>query len=62
LDPHCPDDGLKTFSLAAWRYENERIFLIARKGHSIGFSRQPGSSVWFKDPPSGSALYLRKTP
>lgn len=62
LDLHCTDDGLKTFAPAAWRYENERIFLIARKGHSIGFSRQPGSAVWFKDPPAGAPLYLRKTP
>lgn len=55
----CKDDGLAVFDPAGWRLEGDRLFLVARKGHSIGFSKgQDG--VWFKDPAQGRPLFLRR--
>jgi Protease inhibitor Inh len=60
LDPACTDAGLKVFDPAGWRMEGERLFLVARKGHAIGFTRSREGN-FFKDPPQGKPLVLVKT-
>ena len=60
LDPACTDAGLKVFDPAGWRMEGERLFLVARKGHAIGFSRSREGN-FFKDPPQGKPLVMVRT-
>lgn len=60
LDPACADAGLKVFDPAGWRMEGERLFLVARKGHTIGFSRTREGHL-FKDPPQGRPLLMVKS-
>lgn len=62
LSGDCRDEGLKTFSPAGWRYENSRIFLVAKKSHSIGFTAEPQSATWVKDPPAGRPLLMKRAP
>jgi hypothetical protein len=59
LDPACTDAGLKVFDPAGWRMEGERLFLVARKGHAIGFSKTREGN-FFKDPPQGKPLVMVK--
>ena len=59
LDPACTDAGLKVFDPAGWRIEGERLFLVARKGHAIGFSKTREGN-YFKDPPQGRPLVMVK--
>lgn len=57
LDASCSDAGLKVFDPAGWRVEGDRLFLVARKGHSIGFSKTRDGH-FFKDPPQGKPLLM----
>lgn len=59
LDASCADEGLRTFNPVGWQFEADRIFLLARKGHSIGFTAAPGGE-WIKDPVAGRPLWMRK--
>lgn len=59
LESTCDDRGLLIFDPVGWRYENERLFLVARKGHSIGFQSER-DGVWRKEPAQGRPLQLRK--
>ncbi len=58
LDAACRDEGLRVFDPVGWQYENGRIFLLAKRGSSIGFTRDGGA--WRKDPESGRPLWMRK--
>ena len=58
LDESCADDGLRTFNPVGWQYDSGRIFLLAKKGHSIGFTATGGG--WTKDPAAGKPLFMRK--
>ncbi|MGL4323632.1 MAG: AprI/Inh family metalloprotease inhibitor [Beijerinckiaceae bacterium] len=60
LAADCRDDGLKVFSPAGWRFESERIFLVAKKGHSIGFTSEQNGANWVKDPPAGRPLMMKR--
>lgn len=60
LDAGCQDGGLRIFDPVAWRTEGPRLFLIARKGHTIGFSRRPDGS-FIRDPAQGKPLVLKKS-
>lgn len=60
LEPGCQDGGLRVFDPVGWRSEGQRLFLIARKGHTIGFSRRPDGS-FIRDPAQGKPLVLRKS-
>lgn len=57
LDPACTDTGLKVFDPVGWRLDGERLFLIARKGHAIGFTRTSDGN-FVKDPPQGNPLVI----
>lgn len=59
LASSCRDEGLRIFDPAGWQYDNGRLFLVARKGHSIGFSAD-GPGGWRKDPAEGRPLWMRK--
>ena len=58
IEPGCKDSGLQIFDPAAWRTDRDRLFLIARKGHSMGFNQEKFGYV--KDPVKGSPLVLRR--
>jgi hypothetical protein len=56
---NCPDVGISIFDPVGWRMADQRIFLIARKGHEAGFSH--GSDrLWRRDPAVGQILMMRK--
>lgn len=59
LQPGCIDVGLTVFDPVGWRVEGERLFLVARKGHSIGFSKTPDGH-FFKDPAQGRPLVMMR--
>ncbi|MGL4812863.1 MAG: AprI/Inh family metalloprotease inhibitor [Beijerinckiaceae bacterium] len=59
LTGECADEGLRIFSPAGWRMAEGRLFLVAKKGHSIGFSRD-GNGRWYRDPPAGRPLLLTR--
>ncbi|MFC5421277.1 AprI/Inh family metalloprotease inhibitor [Bosea eneae] len=60
FDGLCPDTGLTIFSPVAWRYEQGRLELIARKGHKVELIFEGGQ--WRKDPAVGAPLMLKKLP
>jgi len=61
LSGDCGDKGLIEFDPAGWRLEGkDRLFLIARKGQQIGFSKE--RDTWFKDPANGAPLKLVRQP
>jgi hypothetical protein len=56
---NCPDVGISIFDPVGWRMSDQRLFLIARKGHEAGFSH--GSDrLWRRDPAVGQVLLMRK--
>jgi hypothetical protein len=56
---NCPDVGISIFDPVGWRMSDQRLFLIARKGHEAGFSH--GSDrLWRRDPAVGQVLMMRK--
>lgn len=61
LSEPCSDTGLKTFSPVGWRYEDGRLWLVARRGHELTLVAER-DGVWRKDPPSGALLTLRRVP
>ncbi len=58
---NCADQGLKTFDPAGWRIDQNKLVLMARKGHSTSFA-YGSDNVWRKDPPTGAVLMLQKLP
>ncbi len=59
---NCPDVGFSTFDPVGWRMSDQRLFLVARKGHEAGFSYGT-DKLWRRDPPVGQVLMLsRVTP
>ncbi len=58
MEKGCADKGLTTFDPAGWHLEVDRLFLTARKGHSMGFNKEKYG--WIKDPAKGSPLVLKK--
>jgi hypothetical protein len=58
MEKGCADKGLTTFDPAGWHLEVDRLFLTARKGHSMGFNKEKYG--WNKDPAKGSPLILKK--
>lgn len=60
LGRDCRDEGLTTFAPSGWRFDNGRIFLVAKKGHSIGFTPDANRTSWAKDPPAGRPLFLKR--
>jgi hypothetical protein len=59
LDQACRDDGLRVFDPVGWQYEHGRVFLVARKGHTIGFTAERDGG-WVKDPVAGRPLWMRR--
>lgn len=60
LKEPCSDNGLKTFGPIGWRYEDGRLWLVARRGHELAFVAE--REGWRKDPPTGALLTLRRAP
>lgn len=58
LGDACRDDGLRVFDPVGWQFENGRIVLIAKRGVTIGFTRD--GDAWRKDPEAGRPLWMRK--
>jgi Protease inhibitor Inh len=58
---NCSDQGLKTFDPAGWRIDQNKLVLMARKGHSTSFAFAT-DNIWRKDPPTGAVLMLMKLP
>jgi hypothetical protein len=58
---NCADQGLKTFDPAGWRIDQNKLVLMARKGHSTSFAFG-SDGQWRKDPPTGAVLMLVKLP
>lgn len=58
LDAGCADEGLRIFEPVGWQYDNGRIFLLAKKGSTIGFTRD--GQGWRKDPAAGRPLWLMR--
>jgi hypothetical protein len=56
---NCPDVGISIFDPVGWRMSDQRIFLIARKGHEAGFSHGT-DRLWRRDPAVGQVLMMRK--
>jgi hypothetical protein len=59
LQEPCADPGLVTFAPAGWRFDDDRIFLVAKRGHAIGFSAGR-DGLWRKDPADGRPLWLKR--
>ncbi|WP_342360606.1 AprI/Inh family metalloprotease inhibitor [Terrarubrum flagellatum] len=59
LADSCDDEGLRVFDPVGWQYDDGRIFLVAKKGHTIGFTSD-GPAGWKKDPAAGKPLWLRR--
>ena len=49
---------MQIFSPVAWRLENARLILIARRGHDLPLINTNG--IWKKEKPSGEGLELRR--
>jgi hypothetical protein len=56
---NCPDVGISIFDPVGWRMSDQRLFLIARKGHEAGFSHGT-DRLWRRDPAVGQVLMMRK--
>jgi hypothetical protein len=56
---NCPDVGISTFDPVGWRWADQRLFLVARKGHEAGFSYGT-DGLWRRDPPVGQVLMMRR--
>ena len=54
----CRDKGIAIFDPASWRYENGRLTLYSRRGHSVEMVFE--DKVWRRDPAVGTTLNLRK--
>jgi Protease inhibitor Inh len=61
LAKNCADQGLKTFDPIGWRVDQNKLLLMARKGHSTSFA-YGSDAIWRKDPPTGALLMLQKLP
>ncbi len=59
LDQACRDEGLRVFDPVGWQYDQGRVFLVAKKGHTIGFTAERDGG-WVKDPAAGRPLWMRK--
>jgi hypothetical protein len=55
----CRDLGLTVFDPVSWRYDEGRITLFARRGHSVGLVPF-GDGRWRRDPETGTTFVLRR--
>jgi Protease inhibitor Inh len=59
FEGNCPDVGISTFDPVGWRMADNRLFLVARKGHEAGFSYGT-DRLWRRDPAVGQILMIRR--
>ena len=55
----CNETGLATFDPVAWKLDNGRLSLVARRGHELQMVYDL-DGMWRRDPPSGATLLLNK--
>lgn len=61
LEANCIDPGLKVFDPVAWREDNGRLILVAKRGHETSLGHLPDDS-WAKDADirAGKPMALKK--
>lgn len=55
----CTEAGMATFDPVAWKFDNGRLTLVARKGHELQMVYDL-DGMWRRDPPSGATLLLNR--